>query len=119
MGNNKKYDWQAMQVFIQLPNYRISYSLKTYLSPWPKIKILKVIKMNFQQYDLGNLDKGRVVEITLSGSAANVQLLDSSNFSKYKNGRKYRYVGGLVTRSPIRLQTTHSGGMATLPEHRR
>lgn len=68
-----------------------------------------MIKMNFQQYDLGNLDRGRVVEITLSGSAANVQLLDSSNFSNYKNGRKYRYVGGLVTRSPIRLQTTHSG----------
>lgn len=64
--------------------------------------------MNFQKYDLGNLDRGRVVEITLSGNAANVQLLDSTNYSNYKNGRKYRYVGGLFTRSPIRLQTTHS-----------
>ncbi len=65
--------------------------------------------MNFTHYDLGSLDKGRVVEITLLGSAANVQLLDNSNLSNYKNGRRYHYVGGLATRSPIRLQTTHSG----------
>ena len=65
--------------------------------------------MNFTHYDLGTLDKGRIVEIALQGNAANVQLLDSSNFSNYKNGRQYRYVGGLAKQSPIRLQTTHSG----------
>ena len=65
--------------------------------------------MNFIHTDLGNLDKGRIVEITLSGSAANVQLLDSTNFSNYKNGRRYRYIGGLAKRSPVRLATTHSG----------
>lgn len=64
--------------------------------------------MNFTHYDLGNLDKGRVVEITLQGNAANVQLLDSSNFNNYRNGRKYRYIGGLAKQSPVRLQTTHS-----------
>ena len=48
-------------------------------------------------------------EITLSGSAANVQLLDSTNFSNYKNGKRYRYIGGLAKRSPVRLATTHSG----------
>jgi len=64
--------------------------------------------MNFTHYDLGNLEKGRIVEITLQGNAANVQLLDSSNFSNYKNGRQYRYIGGLAKASPIRLQTTHS-----------
>lgn len=64
--------------------------------------------MNFTHYDLGNLDKGRIVEITLQGNAANVQLLDSSNFNNYKNGRQYRYIGGLAKSSPIRLQTTHS-----------
>lgn len=36
--------------------------------------------MNFTHYDLGNLDKGRIVEIILQGNAANVQLMDSSNF---------------------------------------
>lgn len=37
--------------------------------------------MNFTHYDLGNLDKGRMVEIILQGNAANVQLLDSSNLT--------------------------------------
>jgi len=64
--------------------------------------------MEFTHYDLGNLEKGRVVEITLQGNAANVQLLDSSNFSNYKSGRQYRYIGGLAKQSPVRLQTTHS-----------
>ena len=64
--------------------------------------------MNFTHYDLGNLNKGRIVEIVLQGNAANVQLLDSSNFNSYKNGRQYRYIGGLAKKSPIHLQTTHS-----------
>lgn len=64
--------------------------------------------MNFIHTDLGNLESGRIVEVTLKGNAANVQLLDSSNFSNYKAGRKYRYIGGLVTKSPINLKTTHS-----------
>lgn len=64
--------------------------------------------MQFTKYDLGHLDKGRIVEITLIGSAANVQLMDSTNLSNYTNGRKYRYIGGLATQSPVRLATTHS-----------
>ena len=65
--------------------------------------------MQFTKYDLGNLDKGRIVEITLKGNAANVQLLDSTNLSNYVNGRRYSYIGGLAKRSPVRLATTHSG----------
>lgn len=64
--------------------------------------------MNFTHYDLGNLEKGRIVEIKLQGNAANVQLLDSTNFTNYKNGKRYKYIGGLATKSPVRLQTTHS-----------
>lgn len=64
--------------------------------------------MGFIDHDLGNLEKGRIVEIVLQGNAANVQLLDSTNFSNYKNGRRYTYIGGLAKQSPIRLQTTHS-----------
>ena len=52
--------------------------------------------MNFTHYDLGTLEQGRIVEIYLQGNAANVQLLDSANFSNYKNGRRYRYIGGLA-----------------------
>jgi len=49
------------------------------------------------------------VEITLSGSAANVRLMDTSNFHSYKNGRRHRYQGGLAKRSPVRLQIPRSG----------
>jgi hypothetical protein len=69
----------------------------------------KELFMKFNHYDLGNLEKGQIVEITLSGNAANVQLLDNSNFNNYKNGRRYSYIGGLAKRSPVRLQTTKSG----------
>ena len=65
--------------------------------------------MEFIHSDLGNLDKGRIVEIVLKGSAANVQLLDSTNFNNYKNGRRYRYFGGLAKQSPVRLAVPHSG----------
>jgi len=64
--------------------------------------------MNFTHYDLGSLERGRTVEIRLQGNAANVQLLDSTNFSNYKNGQRYHYIGGLAKVSIIRLQTTHS-----------
>lgn len=65
--------------------------------------------MNFTHYSLGHLDRGSVVVVTLSGSAANVRLMDSSNLSSYKSGRQHRYIGGLAKRSPVRLQVPHSG----------
>ena len=65
--------------------------------------------MKFIHTDLGNLDKGRIVEIVLKGNAANVQLLDSTNFNNYKNGRRYHYTGGLAKQSPVRLAVPHSG----------
>jgi hypothetical protein len=65
--------------------------------------------MNFTHYTLGNIERGSVVVVSLSGSAANVRLMDSSNFSSYKSGRRHRYVGGLAQRSPVRLPVPHSG----------
>ena len=65
--------------------------------------------MKFIHNDLGSRKSGEIVEVTLSGSAANVRLMDSSNFSSYKNGRRHRYYGGLVKRSPVKLQIPHSG----------
>src|SRR5208282_2265587 len=65
--------------------------------------------MNFRSYDLGQVERGSVVEVTLRGSAANVQLMDSSNFSNYKAGRRHRYFGGLAKQSPFRLQVPSSG----------
>lgn len=58
--------------------------------------------MNFTKYDLGYKKKGEIVEVTLT-AAANVRLMDTSNFNNYKNGRKHDYYGGLVTKSPFHL----------------
>lgn len=65
--------------------------------------------MQFTKYDLGNLKKGQTVVVTLSGNAANVRLMDSSNFNAYKNGRKHKYYGGLAKRSPVRIAVPHNG----------
>jgi hypothetical protein len=65
--------------------------------------------MNFTHYDLGFMRGGEIIEVTLQGSAANVRLMDSSNFNSYKSGRSHRYQGGLVKRSPFRVQVPRSG----------
>lgn len=65
--------------------------------------------MKYLVYDLGQLKRGQQVQVTLSGNAANVRLMDSSNYSSYKSGRSHRYAGGLVTRSPVVLGVPSSG----------
>jgi hypothetical protein len=65
--------------------------------------------MQFVHHDLGQRDSGDIVEITLQGNAANVRLMDSSNFQSYKNGRNYRCYGGLAKQSHVRLQIPNSG----------
>jgi hypothetical protein len=54
-------------------------------------------------HDLKTLERGTTVVVHLSGSAANVRLMDSSNYQSYKSGRAHRYFGGLVKRSPHRI----------------
>jgi hypothetical protein len=59
------------------------------------------VTFNFTKYDMGNLPKGTVIQVTLRGSGANVRLMDYSNLQSYRNGRRHTYYGGgLVTRSP-------------------
>lgn len=65
--------------------------------------------MNYQVYDLGQLKQGQRVQVTLSGNAANVRLMDSSNYQNYKSGRNHRYAGGLITRSPAVLGVPSTG----------
>lgn len=59
--------------------------------------------------DLGQRKRGEIVEVTLRGSAANVLLVDSTNKRNYEAGRRMRYVGGLVKRSPYRMAVPSSG----------
>jgi hypothetical protein len=63
----------------------------------------------FIHTDLGSRKRGDVVEVTLSGNAANVRLLDSTNFSQYRRGQRHTYHGGLAKRSPVRLGIPSSG----------
>lgn len=62
----------------------------------------------FLHSDLGQRSRGDVLEVTLT-SGANVRLLDSTNFNKYKRGQAHRYYGGLARQSPVRLTIPSSG----------
>lgn len=65
--------------------------------------------MKFIKHDLGQRTGGEIVEIILKGNAANVRLMDSSNFQNYRSGRRHQYIGGHAKRSPVRLQIPRSG----------
>lgn len=65
--------------------------------------------MEFVHHDLGHRSTGEIVEITLSGNAANVRLMDSSNFQSYRNNRQHRCIGGLAKKSPVRLPIPNAG----------
>lgn len=65
--------------------------------------------MKYLVWELKQLKSGQRVEVTLKGNAANVRLMDSSNYNSYKAGKSHRFVGGLVKRSPIVLGVPHSG----------
>ena len=62
----------------------------------------------FIRSDLGQRKRGDVVEVTLT-SGANVRVLDSANFQKYRRGQAHRFHGGLAQRSPARIQIPSSG----------
>lgn len=60
------------------------------------------------KYDLGQVKRGSTVVVTLD-KQANVQLMDSSNYSAYTRGRQYRYFGGLVKKSPGSIPVPRDG----------
>jgi hypothetical protein len=65
--------------------------------------------MDYAHWDLGQQSRGSVVQVSLTGSAANVRLLDSSNFGSFHAGQSHTAVGGHYTRSPAILQVPSSG----------
>lgn len=64
--------------------------------------------MKFIYTDLGPRQSGEVIEVTLS-SVANVRIMDTLNFTNYKNGMKHIYTGGVVRQSPIRFAIPTKG----------
>ena len=65
--------------------------------------------MKYLVWDLKQLKRGEQVKVALTGNAANVRLMTSTNYQSYKNGRRHSYVGGLVTKSPVVLGAPSSG----------
>ena len=63
--------------------------------------------MNFLHYDL-QLSSNQVVEVTLD-KAANVRLLDETNYAKYKRGERHQYYGGYAKKSPVHLKPPRAG----------
>lgn len=63
--------------------------------------------MNYLHYDL-NLNANDIVVVTLD-KQANVRLLDNLNYSNYRHGKKHKYYGGLIKKSPVHLSSPHSG----------
>lgn len=62
----------------------------------------------FLRFDLKQCRRGDVVEVTLN-RGANVRVLDTNNFSKYRRGEKHTYYGGLAKRSPARIPIPRNG----------
>lgn len=59
--------------------------------------------MQFIKHDLGQMNGGEIVEVTLT-SAAYVRLMDSFNFRNYRSGQRHKSYGGHYRSSPVRLE---------------
>ncbi len=64
--------------------------------------------MQFIKHDLGQLSGGEIAEVTIT-NAANVRLLDSDNFLKYRSGQRHKYMGGHYKQSPVQFQIPRAG----------
>lgn len=64
--------------------------------------------IKFVKYHWNRLEKGSTVVVALN-TAANVRLMDSTNFDAYRNGRKHRFSGGLVKKTPFRITVPRTG----------
>ena len=63
---------------------------------------------DFLHTNVGHQPAGAVIEVDLT-SRANVLLLDSANFNRYRNGQDCRDHGGEALETPVWLQVPHAG----------
>ncbi len=59
--------------------------------------------MKYSYYDLGEQSTGTGVSVNLTGSSANVILLDAVNFARYRAREPFSYTGGLQVATPAEL----------------
>ncbi len=64
--------------------------------------------MNDTRYELGELEKGQIIEVQLSG-IANVELMDQGNYMRYRDGKSHKYYGGHNCKSPYRIVVPKTG----------
>jgi Domain of unknown function (DUF1883) len=62
----------------------------------------------FVKYDLGHLNGGELVTVTIR-ERANVRLFDSSNLRLYERGQRFHFTGGQALRSPVQLRVPSAG----------
>lgn len=63
--------------------------------------------MDYLYFDLNYLKQNDTVKVIIEGTECNVILLNSVNFSNYKNGRKFQYYGGHCKHSPAIITVPH------------
>jgi hypothetical protein len=74
--------------------------------------------MNFLNYDVST-GPNSIIEVTLT-NAANVLVMDESNFQRFRSGQGHSYHGGYYTQSPVIIRVpigrwhvvVHLGGYA-------
>jgi hypothetical protein len=64
--------------------------------------------MNFLHYDVWT-QPGDVIQVLLTGNAANVLLMDDRNYENYRSGRQFQYYGGYFTQSPAMIRVPGAG----------
>ena len=65
--------------------------------------------MQYIYNDLGQCQRGDIVQFNLRGNQANIALVDPSNYDAFRNGRSFRGVIRLATGSPVRLAVPSAG----------
>ncbi|MBF4462083.1 MULTISPECIES: DUF1883 domain-containing protein [unclassified Rathayibacter] len=66
--------------------------------------------MKYNEFDLGQVKRGQSVEVKITGTKANVRLLDTANLAAFKAGRQANgYGGNVTTTAPVRLTIPRDG----------
>lgn len=65
--------------------------------------------MKYLHHDLGHLERGDEVIVTLSGDSVNVRLVDPTAFAAYRRQHRHTFYGGHATKSPVRIAVPRAG----------
>jgi hypothetical protein len=64
--------------------------------------------MNFLHYEVTTAP-GEAIRVILRGNAANVLVMDDTNYQKYRAGEEYKYFGRYYDRSPAIIRPPNGG----------